>query len=87
LTLQGEARFMPATEDGMAENGDGRRLEQAVATLESAVGGVASRLQEVGELKRRNAALEQEVATLRSSQDAISLRLDKAIEQLRALLG
>jgi FtsZ-binding cell division protein ZapB len=72
----------------MAENGEGRqRLEQAVASLESAVGGVATKLQEVDELKRRNTTLEQEVRTLKVAQDAVSARLDKAIEQLRTLLG
>jgi FtsZ-binding cell division protein ZapB len=64
-----------------------QRLEEAVASLESAVGGVAARLQEVNELKRRNSALEQEVRSLRTAQDAVSHRLDKAIEQLKSLLG
>jgi FtsZ-binding cell division protein ZapB len=71
----------------MADNTDGRRLEQAVASLESAVGGVAARLQEVDELKRRNSTLEQEVRSLKTAQDSVSARLDKAIEQLRTLLG
>jgi FtsZ-binding cell division protein ZapB len=64
-----------------------QRLEEAVTSLESAVGGVAARLQEVNELKRRNSALEQEVRSLRTAQDAVSHRLDKAIEQLKSLLG
>jgi FtsZ-binding cell division protein ZapB len=69
------------------ETEGGQRLEEAVTTLESAVGGVAARLQEVGELKRRNSALEQEVRSLRTAQDAVSQRLDKAIEQLKSLMG
>lgn len=72
----------------MANEGDGRRrLEHAVATLETAVGGLTERLQEVDDLKRRNAALEREVQTLRTAQDAVSTRLDKAIEQLRTLMS
>jgi len=72
----------------MADEGDGRRrLEEAVATLETAVGGLTDRLHEVDELKRRNAALEREVQALRTAQDAVSLRLDRAIEQLRALMN
>ena len=69
------------------ETEEPQRLEQAVSSLESAVGGVAARLQEVNDLKRRNTALEQEVRSLRTAQDAISGRLDKAIEQLKSLLG
>ena len=72
----------------MANETEGpQRLEEAVTSLESAVGGVAARLQEVSELKRRNSALEQEVRTLRTAQDAVSQRLDKAIEQLKSLLS
>jgi FtsZ-binding cell division protein ZapB len=71
----------------MADNTERPRLEQAVASLETAVGGVAARLKEVNELKQRNTSLEQEVRTLKTAQDSVSARLDKAIEQLKSLLN
>ena len=72
----------------MAEDKDGAgRLEQAVETLEGAVGGLAQRLKQVESLEARNAQLERELAQIRTAQDAVAARLDKTIAQLKSVLA